>query len=81
MIEVYLTQWCPYCRAARRLLDSKQAKYQVIDLDQEPQRRAEMAERSGGHTVPQIFINQQPIGGCDDLYALEQQGQLEPLLK
>lgn len=80
MIEIYLTQWCPYCRRARALLDSKQVDYSVIDLDVENDARDTMIKRAGQHTVPQIFINQQHIGGCDDLYALEHQGKLDPLL-
>ncbi|MCB1739135.1 MAG: glutathione S-transferase N-terminal domain-containing protein, partial [Gammaproteobacteria bacterium] len=53
-IEMYSTRFCPYCMAARRLLDAKQVEYTVYDLDREPARRKEMMERSGRHTVPQI---------------------------
>ena len=80
MIEVYLTTWCPYCQRARALLDSKEASYTVIDVDADPSKREDMTSRGGGRTVPQIFIANNAIGGCDDLYALERNGKLDPLL-
>jgi glutaredoxin 3 len=78
-ITVYATGWCPYCARARALLDHKGAQYQVIDTD-DAARRAEMIERSGRRTVPQIFIGDTHVGGCDDLYALDAAGDLDPLL-
>ncbi|MEM7523718.1 MAG: glutaredoxin 3, partial [Pseudomonadota bacterium] len=70
-----------YCRMAKGLLDKKGASYQEIDVMMAPAKRAEMTERSnGGKTVPQIFIGDVHIGGCDDLYAIERSGQLDTLL-
>jgi glutaredoxin 3 len=79
-VEVYLTRWCPFCRRAAELLREKGQAFQEIDLDVEPERRAEMVERAGRHTVPQIFIDGRHIGGCDELTALERAGELDPLL-
>ena len=80
-IVVYLTSWCPYCNRARELLDSKGAKFEVIDIEERPEARAQMMARSGRRTVPQIFIGDTHVGGCDDLYALDAAGGLDPLLK
>lgn len=80
-VEVYLTQTCPYCIAAKRLLTQKGVEYTEIDVGRDPARRVEMTERSnGGRTVPQIFIGETHVGGCDDLYALEHEGKLDSLL-
>ena len=79
-ITIYIKPSCPYCIKALRLLDDKAVEYQLIDITDNSQRRAEMQAVSGGHTVPQIIINQQAIGGCDDLLALDQQGKLDQLL-
>ncbi len=81
-IIVFSKESCPYCRRAKALLSAKGAAFQEIDLFEQPQMRAQMIERSGGRTsVPQIFINGQHIGGCDDLHALDAKGELDPLLK
>jgi glutaredoxin 3 len=80
-IIMYSTDWCGYCARARRLLDSKGAPYEEIDVDVVAGARAEMQAKSGRSTIPQIFINDQHIGGADDLYALERDGRLDPLLK
>jgi len=80
-IEVFTTLVCPYCVRAKQLLDSLGADYEEIRVDLDDQRRAEMMERSNRRTVPQIFINRQSIGGCDDLYALHRAGKLQPLLQ
>jgi glutaredoxin 3 len=80
-VEVYATGWCPYCSRARQLLASKGVTIEEIDVDAHPQAREEMAARSGRRTVPQIFINQIHIGGCDDLIALNDAGGLDPLLQ
>jgi glutaredoxin 3 len=80
-IIVYSADWCGYCARARRLLDTKGVPYEEIDVDVVAGARAEMQARSGRSTIPQIFINDQHIGGADDLYALEQEGRLDPLLK
>ncbi len=79
-IEIYLTRWCPYCSRAKALLDSKGVAYTEIDVDSAPDLRRQMMARAGRHTVPQIFIGETHVGGCDDLYALERQGKLAPLL-
>lgn len=79
-IEVYTTSWCSYCDRARQLLHHKGLSCEEIDIEVQPERRAEMIRRSGRRTVPQIFIRGQHIGGCDDLYALEEAGDLESLL-
>ena len=80
-IVVYLTDWCPYCARARGLLERKGAKFEVINVDERPEARTEMITRSGRRTVPQIFIGDTHVGGCDDLYALDAAGGLDPLLK
>lgn len=79
-IEIYLTRWCPYCSRAKALLDQKGVSYTEIDVDSAPELRRQMMERSGRRTVPQIFIGDTHVGGCDDLFALERQGKLAPLL-
>jgi len=78
---MYSTRFCPYCVRARSLLDSKGVDYTDIGVDEEPQRRREMMQRSGRSTVPQIWIGDQHIGGFDDMWRLEQQGRLDELLK
>jgi glutaredoxin 3 len=80
-IVMYLTGWCPYCTRARSLLERKGAQFEEIDVDARPEARAEMMTRSGRRTVPQIFIGDTHVGGCDDLYALEAAGGLDTLLK
>ena len=79
-VEIYTTGYCGYCRRAKMLLDSKDVAYEEIHVDRDPARRAEMNERSGRRTVPQIFINGTGIGGCDELFALERDGRLDDLL-
>jgi glutaredoxin 3 len=80
-ITIYTGQFCGYCARAKALLDRKGAAYREIDVSGNPAARAEMMEAAGGrHTVPQIFIGGRHIGGCDDLYALESKGGLDPLL-
>jgi glutaredoxin 3 len=79
-IIVYTTGWCPYCARAKALLDRKGAGYVEIDIEATATARAEMMERSGRRTVPQIFIDDRHIGGCDDLHALDAAGGLDPLL-
>jgi glutaredoxin 3 len=81
-IEVYSTGYCPYCVSAKNLLKSKGLEWTEVMVDTDPARRDEMLQRSGGRrTVPQIFINDQPVGGCDELHALEESGRLDSLLK
>lgn len=80
-VVMYLTASCPFCQAADRLLQQKGAEVEKIRVDLEPARRAEMMQKSGRRTVPQIWIGERHIGGCDDLYALDRQGRLDPLLE
>ncbi len=80
-ITMYSTAVCPYCINAERLLNSKGiTDIEKIRIDMEPERRAEMMERTGRRTVPQIFIGDRHVGGFDDLYALDRAGELDPLL-
>lgn len=79
-VTIYTTRSCPYCHAAKRLLDSKKALYREIAVDGNRELRAEMEMRSNRYTVPQIWINDQHVGGCDDLYELERRGELNALL-
>jgi glutaredoxin 3 len=80
-VLVYLTASCPFCQSADRLLEEKGVVAEKIRVDLEPARRAEMMQKSGRRTVPQIWIGELHVGGCDDLYALEHAGKLDPLLK
>lgn len=79
-IEIYTTTTCPYCIAAKRLLQSKGVEWSEVKIDEHPERRPEMMERSGRRTVPQIFIGETHVGGFDDMAALEQTGKLDALL-
>jgi glutaredoxin 3 len=80
-IEVYTTPYCPYCAAAKDLLRRKGVEFSEIDLSMNPERMTEMVKRSNGRvTVPQIFIGTTHVGGCDDLYALDEAGGLDPIL-
>lgn len=80
-ILMYATSSCPYCVAARGLLKSKGVQWTEIAVDLKPDKRAEMMQRSGRHTVPQIFIGERHVGGFDDLSLLDRQGELDGLLK
>jgi glutaredoxin 3 len=79
-VEVYCTPFCPYCVRAKKLLDSKGVEYEDIRIDQQPERQAEMVERAKRTSVPQIFIDDYHVGGCDDLFDLEAQGALDSRL-
>ncbi|MEM9767633.1 MAG: glutaredoxin 3 [Cyanobacteria bacterium P01_D01_bin.71] len=81
-VEIYTWQTCPYCIRAKLLLWWKGVDFQEYKIDGDGAARVRMAARADGRkSVPQIFINNEHIGGCDDLYALDRQGQLEPLLQ
>lgn len=80
-VVMYATGWCGYCARARALLESKNVTFEEIDVDTQPELRAEMMTRSGRRTVPQIFIGETHVGGCDELMQLEATGRLDPLLK
>ncbi|MEI6099140.1 MAG: glutaredoxin 3 [Alphaproteobacteria bacterium] len=80
-VEIYTTPTCPYCSAAKRLLTKKGATYREIDVSRDAALRDAMTKRAtGSRTVPQIFIGGQHVGGCDDLYALDHAGRLDPML-
>jgi glutaredoxin 3 len=79
-VTMYATGWCPYCARARALLEHKGVAWTEIDVEAEPTRRAEMIEKSGRRTVPQIFVGGRHVGGSDDLHDLERSGQLDALL-
>ena len=78
---MYVTDWCPYCARARSLLTRKGVAFEEIDVETVEGARSEMEARSGRSSVPQIFIGEQHIGGCDELQALDLAGRLDPLLK
>jgi len=81
-IDIYSSPLCGFCHAAKRLLNSKGVAFNEINVLMNPNRKSEMIQRAnGGMTVPQIFIDETHVGGCDDLYALEHAGKLDPMLK
>lgn len=80
-VEIYTSPLCGFCHAAKRLLTQKNVTFTEIDVLADPGRKPEMIQRaSGGRTVPQIFVGETHVGGCDELYALERAGKLDPLL-
>ncbi|MFB1016217.1 MAG: glutaredoxin 3 [Alteromonadaceae bacterium] len=81
VVEIYSKTYCPFCVRAKALLDKKSVVYQEIKIDENPALRPQMIERSNGSsTVPQIFINDEHVGGCDELYAMDYKNQLDALL-
>ncbi len=80
-VLMYCTKTCPYCLRAEKLLKQKGVDLEAIDVGGRPELWKEMEKRSGRNTVPQIWIGDLHVGGCDDLYALERQGKLDELLK
>jgi glutaredoxin 3 len=80
-VVIYLTGWCPYCQRARALLSKKGIQFREIDVDDDPKLREEMVARSGRRTVPQVFIGDKHVGGCDDLFALDGRGELDRLIQ
>ena len=79
-VTIYSRSWCSFCKQAKALLESKDVAYDTIDIEEQPEKRDEMIERTGRTSVPQIFINNQAVGGCDDLFALHSSGDLDKLL-
>ncbi len=79
-IEVYASMWCGFCHRAKALLNAKGVQFTEYDVDNDPDRRREMQARGGGYTVPQIFVDDKPVGGCDDIHALDRQGKLDALI-
>ncbi|MET4127571.1 glutaredoxin 3 [Roseovarius sp. MBR-6] len=81
-VEIYTSPLCGFCHSAKRLLKQKGVNFSEINVLAQPARKSEMMKRANGrHTVPQIFVGKTHVGGCDDLYALEQAGKLDALLK
>lgn len=80
-VVIYTSAYCPYCASAKRLLAEKGAAYEEISVDGRADIRQEMTRKAGGrYTVPQIWVGATHVGGCDDLYALDEAGRLDPLL-
>lgn len=79
-VEIYTTQWCPYCHAAKSLLDEKGVSYEEVDADDPDVRMAMVQRANGRRTVPQIFVGETHVGGYDDMAALDRSGKLDPLL-
>ncbi|WP_397450981.1 glutaredoxin 3 [Pseudomonas sp. NA-150] len=80
-VIVYSSDWCPYCIRAKQLLQKKGVAFDEIKVDGKPQVRAEMTQKAGRTSVPQIWIGASHVGGCDDLFALERAGKLDALLQ
>ncbi len=80
-VKIYTTPYCPYCHAAKGLLDEKGVSFTEIDVTGDHEERARLAQVTGQRTVPQIFIGEESIGGYDELSALERAGRLDPLLE
>lgn len=81
-VEIYTTMFCPFCFRAKQLLKEKGIAYEEIAVDMDRGKRAEMRERAGGsNTVPQIFVGDVHVGGCDDLFAMDRAGKFDPLLE
>jgi glutaredoxin 3 len=79
-VRIYVTPWCPYCTLAKRLLKQKGASFTEVDVDGRDDLRSWLVSASGQRTVPQIFVNGDPLGGFTDIAALDKQGKLDPLL-
>lgn len=79
-VKIYTTSYCPYCVRAKGLLSRKNIPFEEIDVSNDPQKREWLQRTTGQRTVPQLFINGVSIGGCDDLYALDRSGKLDPML-
>ena len=79
-VTVWTKDYWPYCTKAKALLDSLNVQYEEVDISKSPERIAEVQEKSGYMTVPQIFVDDKYLGGCDDIYALHEKGELEPIL-
>ncbi|MDI3287095.1 glutaredoxin 3 [Polyangium sp. 15x6] len=79
-VAIYTTPWCPYCHRAKALLSGKKIRFEEIDVDTRPDLRRWLSEATRQRTVPQVFINNRPVGGFTDIAALEQKGELDALL-
>jgi len=80
-VTVYLSDWCPYCQRAKSLLAGKNVVFGEINVDDDPKLREQMIARSNRRTVPQIFIGDKHIGGCDELFELDRSGELDRLIQ
>jgi glutaredoxin 3 len=81
VVTVYVSDWCPYCQRAKGLLQQKQVVFSEINVEEDEKSREEMIARSKRRTVPQIFIGDKHVGGCDELYALDRSGELDRLIQ
>jgi glutaredoxin 3 len=81
VVTVYVSDWCPYCQRAKGLLQQKELVINEINVEEDEKSREEMIARSNRRTVPQIFIGNRHVGGCDELYALERSGELDRLIQ
>jgi glutaredoxin 3 len=79
-VSIYTTSWCPYCHRAKALLSRKNVRFEEVDVDGRPELRRWLHTESGQHTVPQVFINNRPVGGYTDISALDREGRLEAML-
>jgi len=80
VVTLYVSDWCPYCQRAKSLLTKKQVIFDEINVDDDARFREEMTARSNRNTVPQVFIGDKHVGGCDDLFALDLSGELDRLI-
>jgi len=80
-VTVYVADWCPYCQRAKGLLTGKNVIFSEINVEDDPKLREEMVARSNRRTVPQIFIGDKHVGGCDDLFELDHSGELDRLIQ
>lgn len=80
-VKIYTTKWCPYCKNAKALLNNKNVSYEEINIEEKGMSREELAKITGGMSVPQIVINDEAIGGYDNLWALDQNGELDKKLQ
>ena len=81
VVTVYVSDWCPYCQRAKSLLTQKNVVFSEINVEDDAKYREEMMARSNQRTVPQIFIGDKHVGGCDDLFALDRSGELDRLIQ
>ena len=80
-VTLYVSDWCPYCQRAKGLLSGKNVAFNEINVEDHPKYREEMIARSGQRSVPQIFIGDRHVGGCDELFELDRSGKLDPLIQ
>ncbi len=80
-VTLYVSDWCPYCQRAKSLLQQKQVAFSEINIEEDEKFREEMMARSNRRTVPQVFIGDKHVGGCDELYALDRSGELDRLIQ